>query len=177
MDGGIAPVAPDRNGAAVRHGDVTRFRCRDGASSHQPGKQEWPGVERRQPVMEGVGPPAGDAGQAAHVGHLLVVPAQRMVHVGQHLLAVGGRPDRVLQASLGAEAGGPLEAGRDGAPERTTGPLEGVALAVQAHLLGATAELPTDGPLPLRVACRSAQVEERRVDVATQVARVVWSGW
>src|SRR2546423_260766 len=43
--GGIAPVAPDRNGAAVRHGDVARFRCRDGASSHQPGKEEWPGVE------------------------------------------------------------------------------------------------------------------------------------
>src|SRR3984893_4256372 len=122
--------------------------------------------------MEGAGPAAGDAGQTAHVGHLLVVPAQRMVHVGQHLLAVGGRPDRVLQASLGAEAGGPLEAGRDGAPEGATGPLEGMALAVQAHLLGAMAEFPTDGPLPLRVAGRSAQVEERRVVVATQVARV-----
>ena len=107
------------------------------ASSHQPGKKEGFGVKRRQPVMEGVGPPAGDAGQSAHVGHLLVVPAQRMMHVSHHLFAVGGRRYRILDASLGAEAGGPLEAGRDGAPERTTGPLEGVTLAVQAHLLGA----------------------------------------
>src|SRR5262249_19780690 len=150
-----------------------RLRRRDRTSSDQSGKEEGRGVERRQPVMEATGPPAGDAGQAAHVGYLLVVPAERMVHVGQHLLAVGGRRDRVLQASPGAKARGPLEAGRDGAPEGTTGPLEWLALAVQAHLLGATAELPTDRPLPLRVAGRSAQVEERRVDVAAQVARVV----
>src|ERR1700731_4486557 len=102
--------------------------------------------------MEGAGPAAGDAGQTAHVGHLLVVPAQRMVHVGQHLLAVGGRPDWVLQASLGAETSGPLETGRDGPPEAATGPLEGVTVAVQAHLLGPMAELPTEGPLPRRVA-------------------------
>src|SRR5919108_2037606 len=123
--------------------------------------------------MEAVGPPAGDAGQAAHVGDLLIIPAQCIVDVGQHLLAVGGRPDRILQANLGAEAGGPLEAGRDGAPEGTAGPPEGVSLAVLAHLLGVTAELATDGPLPLRVAGGSAQVKQRRVDVATQVARVV----
>jgi hypothetical protein len=55
----------------------------------------------------------------------MVVPAQRMLPVGQHLLAVGGRPDRFLRASLGAEARGPLEAGRDGAPEDATSPLEG----------------------------------------------------
>src|SRR5262249_4484971 len=46
-------------------------------------------------------------------------------------------------------------------------------LAVPAHLLGATAELPTYNPLPLWVAGRSTQVEKRRVDIAAQVARVV----
>jgi hypothetical protein len=45
-------------------------------------------------------------------------------------------------------------------------------LAVQAHLLGATSELPTDDPLTLRVPGRGAQVEERRTDVGTQVVRV-----
>ncbi len=100
-------------------------------------------------MKEGVGPPAGDAAKAAYVDHLLLVPAKRMVHVGQRLLAVGDCPDRILQASLGAEAGGPLEAGRDLAPEDTTGPLEWVALTIPAHLLGTTAEL-------LRMArCRS----------------------
>src|SRR5215831_14483725 len=96
-----------------------------------------------------------------------------MMHVGQHLLAIGGRPDRVQQASLRTKASGPLKAGRNGAPEATTGPLEGVTLPVHAHLVGAIAELPSDGALALRVAGRSAQIEERRVDVATQVARVV----
>src|ERR1700730_18282639 len=123
--------------------------------------------------MEGVGPPVGDAGQTAHIRDLLVISAQRIVNVGQHLLAIGGRPDRVLQARLGAEAGGPLEARRDRAPEGTASPPEGVALAIPAHLLGTTAELLTDRPLPLRVAGRRTQVEERRVDVATSVARIV----
>jgi hypothetical protein len=67
-----------------------------------------------------------------------------MVHVSRHLLAVGGRADRVPKASLSAEAGGPLEAGRDGVPEATTGPLERVTLAVKPHLLGAMAELPVE---------------------------------
>jgi hypothetical protein len=48
-----------------------------------------------------------------------------------------------------------------------------VTLPVHAHLVGQFADLPSDGALALRVAGRSAQIEERRVDVATQVARVV----
>ena len=56
----------------MRHGDVARFRGRNGASSYQPGKDEWPGVEGRQPVMEAVGPRAGDAGQTAPIGDLVV---------------------------------------------------------------------------------------------------------
>jgi hypothetical protein len=135
-----------------------------GPPATSPGKRKGFGVERRQPVMEGVSPPAGDAGQAAHVGNLLVVPAQRMVHVGQHLLAVGGRPDRILQASLGIETG-PREADRDGSPEGTTRPLEGVALAIQAHLLGATAEL----------AMRRTPHRVVRVPPATVYGRRAWN--
>ena len=157
----------------MRHGNVAGLGCRHGTSSHQPGKEEGLRVERCQPVMECVRPAAGDAREAAYEGYLLVVPAQRMVHIGQHLFAVGGRPDRVLQASLRTKARGPLEAGRNGAPEATTGPLEGVTLAVHPHFLGAIAKLLSDGALALGVAGRSAQIEERRVDVATQVARVV----
>src|SRR5262245_62981168 len=66
-----------------------------------------------------------------------------------------------------------MEAGRDGAPERTRGPLERVTLAVYAHLLGTLAEFLTDGLLPLRVAGGSTQIKEGCKDVVAIAARVI----
>ena len=58
-------------------------------------------------------------------------------------------------------------------PRRSDPPLERVVFTIEAHLRGATAKFPTDGPLPFGVAGRRAQVEERGIDVTTQVAWVI----
>src|SRR5262249_13857380 len=106
----------------------------------------------------------------------LIIAAQRMVHIGQHLLAVGNRSDRVLKARLGVEARSPMEACCNGTPEGAPRPLERVALAVKTRLLGAAVELATDRVLPRCVARRSAQIEECSIHVETIAARVVL-GW